>query len=140
MNYTYQFQKKWLEELKKISHRDYTTGFYLDSPSSESFNYTTSEYIRTHDFVGVVKDVVPLPGEKSSSHSEKLIKIQVRNKMIQGEQVEFINKNLNSYRARLDDMTNEAGEVVQVAQTGQEIVIRTNLPIGVNDILRREKI
>ncbi|MCK5422289.1 MAG: U32 family peptidase C-terminal domain-containing protein, partial [Deltaproteobacteria bacterium] len=70
----------------------------------------------------------------------KLIKIQVRNKVIQGEQVEFINKNLNSYHTRLDEITNEAGEMVQVAQPGQEIVIRTNLPIGANDILRREKI
>jgi len=136
---TYQFQTKWLEELKKLSHRDYTTGFYLGSPSNESFNYTTSEYIRTHEFVGVVREIVPLLGERSSSHSEKLIKIQVRNKVIQGEQVEFINKNLNSYHARLDEITNEAGEMVQVAQPGQEIVIRTNLPIGINDILRREK-
>jgi putative protease len=135
----YQFQTKWLEELKKLSHRDYTTGFYLGPTSSESFNYTTSEYIRTHEFVGVVREIVPLPGERSSSHSEKLIKIQVRNKVIQGEHVEFINKNLNSYHVRLDEITNEAGEMVQVAQPGQEIVIRTNLPIGTNDILRREK-
>jgi len=136
----YQFQTKWLEELKKLSHRDYTTGFYLDSPSNESFKYTTSEYIRTHDLVGVVREILPLPGERFSSHAEKLIKIQVRNKVIQGEQVEFINKNLNSYHARLDEITNEAGEMVQVAQPGQEIIIRTNLPIGANDILRREKI
>ena len=136
---TYQFQAKWLEELKKISHRDYTTGFYLGSPSIESFNYATSEYIRTHDLVGVVKDILPLPSDKSSSNSEKFIKIQVRNKIIRGEQVEFINKNLNSYCAKLDDMTNEVGEMVQVAQPGQEIMIRTNLPIGANDILRREK-
>jgi len=136
----YQFQTKWLEELKKLSHRDYTTGFYLGSPSSESFNYTTSEYIRTYEFVGVVREILPLPGERSSSNAEKLVKIQVRNKVIQGEQVEFINKNLNSYHARLDEIMNEAGEVVQVAQPGQEIVIRTNLPIGANDILRREKI
>ncbi len=136
----YQFQTKWLEELKKLSHRDYTTGFYLGSPSSESFNYTTSEYIRTYEFVGVVREILPLPGERSSSNAEKLVKIQVRNKVIQGEQVEFINKNLNSYHARLDEIMNEAGEMVQVAQPGQEIVIRTNLPIGANDILRREKI
>ena len=136
----YQFQTKWLEELKKLSHRDYTTGFYLGSPSNESFKYTTSEYIRTHDLVGVVREILPLPGERFSSNAEKLIKIQVRNKVIQGEQVEFINKNLNSYHARLDEITNEAGEMVQVAQPGQEIIIRTNLPIGANDILRREKI
>ena len=133
----YQFQTQWLEELRKLSHRNYTTGFYLGSPSSESFNYTTSEYIKTHELLGVVKEILPLPGE--SSFSERLIKLQVRNKITRGEQVEFINKNLNSYHTRLDEITNGEGETLQVAQPGQEIMIKTDLPIGVNDLLRKER-
>ena len=136
----YQFQTKWLEELKKVSHRDYTTSFYLGSPSHESFNYASSEYIRSHELVGVVKEIMHTVGEIPPSDSTRLIKIQVRNKIIQGEQVEFIDKNLNSYHIRLDDIMDEKGEALQVAQPRQEIVIRTNLPIGVNDLLRREKI
>jgi len=136
----YQFQTQWLEELKKVSHRDYTTGFYLGHPSRESFNYTSSEYVRTHELVGVVKEVLPSAGERFSSDSARLIKLQVRNKIIQGERVEFIDKNMNSYYTRLEEMMNEKGKMLQLAQPGQEIMIKTSLPVGVNDLLRREKI
>lgn len=135
----YQFQAKWLEELKKVSHRDYTTGFFLGPPSREGFNYTTSEYIRTHELVGVVKEVLPSTGGRSHSDAARLVKLQVRNKVIQGEEVEFIDKDLNSYHTRLEEMMNEKREIIQLAQPGQDILIRTNLRIGVNDLLRREK-
>jgi putative protease len=135
----YQFQTEWLEELKKVSHRDYTTGFCLGPPSRETFSYSTSEYIRTHELVGVVKEVLPSMGERSSSNSARLIKLQVRNKIIQGEEVEFIDKNLNSYHTRLEEMMNEKGEMLPLAQPGQEILIKTKLQVGVNDLLRREK-
>ena len=137
---SYQFKTQWLEELKKVSHRNYTTGFYLGPPSGESFNYDTSEYIRTHELVGVVKGVLPSTGERSPSDSVRFIKLQVRNKIIQGEQVEFIDKNLNRYHTRLEAMMSEKGEMLQLAQPGQEIVIKTALPVGVNDVLRRAKI
>jgi len=125
----YQFQTQWLEELKKVSHRDYTTGFCLGPPSGESFNYATSEYIRTHELIGVVKEVLPSLGKSYSSDSEKFVKLQVRNKIIRGEEVEFIDKNLNNYHTRLEEMMNEQREILPLAQPGQ-----------VNDLLRREKI
>lgn len=135
----YQFQPGWLEELKKVSHRDYTTGFYLGSPSGESFNYSTSAYVRTHELVGVVKEITPSTEENSSSGSERLVTLQVRNKLLQGDEVEFFDKDLNSYHIRLVKMMNEKMEVIQVAQPGQIIVIRTNLPVGINDLLRKKR-
>lgn len=135
----YHFQAEWLEELRKVSHRDYTTGFCFGSVSRESFNYATSDYIRTHELVGVVKEVLPSIGEGSSFNSARLVKLQVRNKITRGDEVEFIDKNLNSYHTRLEEMMNEKGEMLSFAQPGQEIVIKTNLRVGVNDLLRREK-
>jgi len=136
----YLFQAQWLEELKKVSHRDYTTGFCLGYPSKEGFNYVSSEYIRTHELVGVVKEVFPSPGKSYSSDSAKFVKLQVRNKIIRGEKVEFMDKNLNNYHTRLEEMMSEQGEILPLAQPGQEIVIKTTLPVSANDLLRREKI
>ena len=31
----YKFNEKWLEEIKKASHRDFTTGFYFGKPTEE---------------------------------------------------------------------------------------------------------
>ena len=135
----YQFKAEWLEELKKVSHRGYTIGFFLGTPSEESFRYDTSNYTRTHELVGVVKEILPSTDEATSTDSARLVKLQVRNKITRGDKVEFINKDLNSYHTTVDEMMNERGEVLPLAQPGQEIVIRTNLQVGVNDLLRREK-
>ena len=135
----YQFKAEWLEELKKISHRGYTIGFFLGTPSEKSFSYDTSNYTRTHELVGVVKEILPSTYEANSTDSARLVKVQVRNKITQGDKVEFINKDMNSYHTTVEEMKNERGDVLPLAQPGQEFVIRTNLQVGVNDLVRREK-
>ena len=50
----YQTDPAWLEEVKKVSHRDYTTGFFFGRPGAEEQNYENSSYIRNYDIVGVV--------------------------------------------------------------------------------------
>ena len=45
-----------MEELCKVSHRPYTTGFYYHKPDSDSQVYTSSSYIRDYDLIGIVTD------------------------------------------------------------------------------------
>jgi putative protease len=136
----YQFQQQWMEELKKLSHRDYTTGFALDAPSGESYNYATSEYIRTHTLVGVVREISPFRNENSSPDAGKQVKIQVRNKIVSGDEIEFITKELKSYHMKLGEFTNGKGEILRVAQPGQEILLRTDLPVNANDLIRKKRL
>ena len=135
----YRFQPEWLAELKKLSHRDYTTGFAVGAPSSEDYNYVTSEYIRTHTLVGVVREILLVGEESTFPHAGTHVKIQVRNKIVSGDEIEFITKELNSYHMKLGDFTNEQGEIIQVAQPGQEILLRTDLPVRPNDLMRKKK-
>jgi putative protease len=130
----YHFDPEWLKELKKLSHRGYTTGFSLGVPSPESYNYTTSDYVRTHDLLGVVTDVLP-SGEKGSPSQ---VKVDVRNKIIPGQQVEILTTDLQSFQTQLDQLVNERGECLQAAHPGQEIVIKTGLPVRVNDLIRKK--
>lgn len=44
----------WREELRRISHRDYTTGFALGEPQADAFRYADGGYLRSHDFAAVV--------------------------------------------------------------------------------------
>jgi hypothetical protein len=86
----------------------------------------------------VVKESVEKAG--TNSHPAlRVVKLQVRNRLAQGEEVEVINRYLNSYRIRVEEMVGEQGERVEVAHPGEQIVIETDLPIGVNDLVRREK-
>jgi hypothetical protein len=40
---------------------------------------------------------------------------------------------------KVADFTNEKGEILQVAQPGQEIFLRTDLPVRANDLIRKKK-
>jgi len=55
----YQFRSEWLDELRKVSHRDYITGFFRAPPGTEEHNYDSSAYQREYDFMGVVRDFIP---------------------------------------------------------------------------------
>jgi putative protease len=131
----YHFDPHWLDELKKLSHREYTTGFVLGVPSSESYTYTTSEYIRTHDLLGVVTEVLSSDNQGSTPQ----MKLHVRNKIVPGEQVEVITRDLQSFHTRLGEIISEKGEVLQAAHPGQEVVIKTDVPVSVNDLVRKKR-
>ena len=131
----YHFDPQWLDELKKLSHRDYTTGFAFGMPSAESYTYTTSEYVRTYDLLGVVTEVLPLGKEGSSSQ----VKLHVRNRVFPGEQVEIITRDLQSFHTRLGEISSEKGKTLQAAHPGQEIVFKTDVPVRVNDLVRKRK-
>ena len=54
----YESKKEYYkEQLSLVSHRDYTTGFYLGKPGSEDQIYSSASYIKEIDFAGkVLKD------------------------------------------------------------------------------------
>jgi putative protease len=135
----YQFQQQWLFFNDTATTEIYTTGFVLGAPSGESYNYATSEYIRTHTLVGVVREILPFRGKSVSPDAGNQVRIQVRNKIVSGDEIEFITKELESYHMKLGDFTNEKGEMLQVAQPGQEILLRTDLPVRPNDLIRKKK-
>jgi putative protease len=132
---SYHCDPQWLEELKKLSHRDYTTGFALGVPSSDSYTYTTSEYIRTHDLLGVITEIIPSDNQGSSPR----VKLHVRNKVVSGEQVEIITRDLQSFHTVVGEMVSEKGEFLEAAHPGQEVVIKTDVPVSVNDLVRKKR-
>ena len=54
----YRCPPEWLEELCKISHRGYRTGFLLGPPRDVDLEYH-SRYTRSHDIVGIVEGALP---------------------------------------------------------------------------------
>ena len=64
-------------ELQKVSHREYTTGFFFGRPDGQAQNYKSSEYIQTSEFIGIVR-----------SYDAGYAKIEQRNHMEKGEEIE----------------------------------------------------
>ena len=124
----YRCRPEWLEELGKISHRGYTTGFFLGPPRDVDLEYH-SRYKRSHDFVGIVEE----------ARSEGASVIAVRNRMEAGDTLEFIGRGMVMNSHFLAEMTNENGETLHVAHPNQRIRIRVPFQTEEFDIIRREK-
>jgi len=77
----YMFRQEWLDEVSKVSHRRFTTGFFFDKPGPESQNYGTSSYIQSHEFVGIVL---------SYEENEKTALIEQRNRIFSGDEIEIM--------------------------------------------------
>lgn len=121
---------EWLEELEKVSHRSYTTGFYYGKPTEKDQIYTSSSYIQTSDFVGLVLDY---------DESTGFATVEQRNNMKLGQEIEVFQPQLPGYRQLLGEMYNDEGEAIEVAPHPQQIVkIRMEAPVEPYAILRRD--
>lgn len=126
----FEVKKEWVEELDKVSHRAYTTGFYYGRPTENDQIYGTSSYTQTSDFVGLVLDY----DEKTGFAT-----VEQRNNMKVGQEIEIFQPHLAGYRQILQEMYNDEGEAIQVAPHPQQIVkIRMEKPVEPYGILRRD--
>lgn len=126
----FEAKKEWVEELDKVSHRAYTTGFYYGRPTEKDQIYGTSSYTQTSDFVGLVLDY----DEKTGFAT-----VEQRNNMKVGQEIEIFQPHLAGYRQILQEMYNDEGEAIQVAPHPQQIVkIRMDKPVEPYGILRRD--
>lgn len=123
----YTCRPEWLEELCRISHRGYTTGFFLGPPKDLDREFH-SRYIRSHDFVGIVEDA-----------DSAAVLVGVRNRLELGDALEFIGRGMTSFSHTLLEMTNENGEPLQVAHPNQRIRLRLPFKVAQYDLIRREK-
>lgn len=126
----FEVKKEWVEELDKVSHRAYTTGFYYGRPTEKDQIYGTSSYTQTSDFVGLVLDY----DEKTGFAT-----VEQRNNMKVGQEIEIFQPHLAGYRQILQEMYNDEGEAIQVAPHPQQIAkIRMDKPVEPYGILRRD--
>lgn len=128
----YRMEPEWLEELGKISHRGYTTGFLLGPPGGGDREYLTG-YLRSHEFVGLVSEV----------RENGDIVLEVRNRIRSGDLLEFIGRGMSSHALSMRAMVVEGREQdgpVEVAHPNQRILLRPPFRVEPLDMVRREKV
>ena len=126
----YRFNPIWMEELKKASYRDFTSGFYLDKPNGDSQNYGTSSYIRNYDFMGLV---IKYDSER------KMALVDVRNRIFTGDNVEIIGPDCDTIYTTVKSMFNENMEMIDVAPRPKELVwVDFGHELKENYIIRKE--
>ena len=124
----YTVKQEWLDELEKVSHRPYTTGFALGKPDASAQVYTTSSYLQTHEFVGLVRD-----------WDNGRLTVEQRNHMKEGETLEVFCPDGSLRTLVLKEMRNQDGEPIVAAQHPQMVfTCRAAESIPESSILRRK--
>lgn len=118
---------EWFNEILKVSHRDYCTGFFYGEPQQV---YGSSSYIRNYDIVGYVLDY-----DKDTA----IATVEQRNKFLKGDEIEILQPHLPVTRQRVDYLKNERGEDIDSAPHAMmKLKIKLDTPVVPNAILRKE--
>ncbi|MDQ7095545.1 U32 family peptidase [Desulfosporosinus sp. PR] len=130
---------QWLEEMDKVSHRDYSTGFLFGKPGAESHNLETSHYVREYDFVGVglseeKAETLPVLGEGNTAWVEQ------RNNFKSGDVLEILTPEGAAWSFTVQEMWDVDGNPLEVARHAQQR-IKMAVPRNISpySILRRAK-
>lgn len=127
----YVFDKKQLDELCKVSHRPYSTGFYFGKPTKDGQVYTTSSYIRDYDLIGIVTDY----DEKT-----KVATVSQRNKFLVGDEIEIMQPGKPFFVQTVKYMENDNGEsILSAPHAAMTLKIPMDQPVVKNAILRKGK-
>ncbi|NLY74002.1 MAG: U32 family peptidase [Firmicutes bacterium] len=123
----YKCLPEWLAELRKISYRGYTTGFYFNE---EIINETNPEvkYIQTHDLAGTVLEY---------DRAGKRILVGVRNRLTSDAQVELL---LPDATIKLDPerMTAADGFIIREAHNGYQVYFPCEREVPKGAVLRKK--
>ena len=116
----------WRDEVDKISHRHYCTGFYFVQP--EQF-YDDARYIRDWDVVAYVV----------SCDQEGNAVLTQRGRFWKGDTLELLIPGQKPLSFTVGDMTNGEGETIEYCPH-PEMEIRMRLPVAAPEyaILRRQ--
>lgn len=125
---SYEPDPRWKEELAKLSHRGYTTGFLFGPPKEDGQEYDSS-YIRTHDFVGIVKGV----------DDEGYALIDVRGQISRSDLLEFAGRDFTSLTCSASGMLSADGLPQEVANPNQVIKLKPPSPVDPFDLVRKLK-
>lgn len=127
----YRFDPSLLDEVKKVSHRDYTTGFYFGRPDGNEQHYESSSYIRNYDMVGVVTGY---------DEERGMAKVVQKNRFFKGDTVEFLRPYGDFCSQKIEFMTDGDGNELEVANHPQSLVyIKTDVKLEPDTFVRMER-
>ncbi|MBQ7218893.1 MAG: U32 family peptidase [Ruminococcus sp.] len=120
----------WIrEELEKISHRAYSTGFFFgNEPGQETKN---GGYIRHYNAVAVCEE----------SSADNVCVITQRNKFLVGDTLDILPPDGYSYNVKCLSLRNEDGEEVPSApHPMQRLYMTTDRPVVKGSVIRKKNL
>ncbi|MBT9142117.1 MAG: putative protease YdcP [Dehalococcoidia bacterium] len=120
----------WHDELHKVSHRPYSSGFLLGNPGEDGQEFSSTQQLTSHEFVGVVR---------AYDRQKKRAVVEMRNRFAQNEFLNVFGPTTESQEFKVTNLKNSIGEPIQEAIRVQEHVsLDMPFPVAEYSLLRRE--
>lgn len=119
----------WMfDEVYKVSHREYSTGFYFGRPENGQC-YQGAGYVRNCDIVGFV----------TAQENGRLF-FTSKNSVNEGETVEIVSPEIMPFEHKVTDLKNEDGEnVLNSNHPMASYSFECNIPVKIGSMIRIEK-
>lgn len=109
----YKIDPRLLDELRKISHREYYTGFYFNDKPHDSQCYKSGGYVREYDVVAVV-----------NSCDDNYIYLTQRNKFLLGDRVDVLEPRSMPFEITVDKLFDEnLNEIVTANHAMMKVIL-----------------
>ncbi|MBE7029523.1 MAG: U32 family peptidase [Clostridia bacterium] len=126
------FNKELEDELKKISHRQYTTGFYFGKPDNTAQVYTTNSYVRSYELIGTVTEYLK---------DTKEVVIEQRNRFFKDDELEILMPDQPCLKLKATKIINEDNEEIDIApHPMNKVRIPCDIEIKPGSFVRKEKL
>lgn len=121
---------EWIkDEMRKVSYREYCTGFYFSSPLDDAQVCYEGGYKREWDVVAVAE----------KSENGRIFAVQ-RNRFFEGDELEVLQPGKKPFKVTASDLKNGDGENVPAANKAMmNLSFRSDEQIAPGAILRKER-
>lgn len=118
----------WIvEELHKISHREYSTGFYFGHEPGQALS--NGGYIRDYEVVAVCED-----------YQDGMLTVSQRNRFFRGDTLDVLEAGSRPYCIEVSEMMDEQGEPISAAPHATMVVkIPCERPVAKGAVLRKQR-
>jgi len=124
--YPHEFKKEWLNELKKVSNRAYSTGFFRGKPGKDQMRFDSSQYVKPYRFVGIV-----------IGSNKKTITIKVKDHIRLKDKIEVIDPKIDKVHFfKINSMYSDKKGAVQKVGAGYTITVEAPYNISEGSLLR----
>lgn len=121
---------QWIvDEMRKVSYREYCTGFYYNKPHEDAEIYYQGGYMREWDVVAIAEKT-----ENNRLYAEQ------RNKFYNGDIVEILEPSKKPYLVKIEDLKNEQNEKIDSApHATMKLSFKIDKVVLPGSVIRKQK-
>ncbi|MGL5617235.1 MAG: peptidase U32 family protein [Sarcina sp.] len=125
----YKLPEALRNELFKVSHREYHTGFFFNEPKADAMIYKTNNHVREYDVVALVLDY---------DEENKMAICRQRNKFVKGDKLEILSPKEFDKEFIAEEFYNEKGEQLEECpHPGMIFKIKVPVKVEKDSFLRK---